>query len=194
MHLSEILDFAKHCAACALGEGDVAVDATVGNGHDTLFLAEQVGASGRVWGFDVQGEAIRRTKRRLEQHDVLDRVNLVQRGHEGMESVLPDDQREHVRAVMFNLGYLPGGDRTRITTPETTVPALEASLRVMAPGGVLCAVLYSGHPGGAEEATAVTEWAQQLPQASCHVLSYHFMNRANEPPRLIAVEKRGTST
>lgn len=189
--IESILGFAHRIARRALSPGDWAIDATAGNGHDTCALAEAVGPGGCVWGFDVQAQALRTTRRRLDEHDLSERVTLFKQGHETMPDALPPEAEGHVAAVMFNLGYLPGGpDKTRTTTPETTLPALQAAAALLAEGGVLTVVCYTGHPGGAEEAQAVRRWAEALSQKRFRVLGYRFLNQKNDPPRLIVVEKK----
>ncbi|MFB6248929.1 MAG: class I SAM-dependent methyltransferase [Salinibacter sp.] len=191
MAIDSVLEFAHALATRALSSGDTAVDATVGNGHDTVGLARAVGRDGQVVGFDVQAEAIAATRDRLAGEGLGTRVDLIRAGHETMEEHVPDNRHGRVGAVMFNLGYLPGGDASLTTTPRTTLPALDAALRLLRPEGVLTAVLYTGHEGGAEEAEAVEGWAQALPRAQGEALSYRFVNQQNDPPRLIAVEKQG---
>lgn len=190
MVIHEVLDFAHEMVGQALSVGEVAVDATVGNGHDTVALARAVGAEGRVFGFDVQDEAIESTRSRLATEEVRADVTLIRAGHEEMDRHLPKDVHGSVAAVTFNLGYLPGSTSDLTTTPGTTIPALEAAVRMLRPGGVLTVVLYTGHDGGKEEARAVDAWAADLSQKRCHALSYRFVNRENDPPRLVAVEKR----
>lgn len=189
MILEKPLDFAKGLAGAALEAGALAVDATLGNGRDTCFLAERVGETGRVFGFDAQPEAVARTRRRLEAAGLAGRVTLFERGHEAMRAALPPEAVGRVRAVTFNLGYLPGGDKSCITRPETTIPALSAARDVLAPGGVLTVVVYAGHPGGAEESDAVAAWAEALDQRRFQALTYRFVNQRNAPPWLLAVEK-----
>lgn len=188
--MHSVLDFAHELATGVLDVGDVAVDATVGNGHDTVALAQAVGPEGRVYGFDVQDEAIESTRDRVAREGCADAVRLVHDGHERMPAHLPDEQHGIVGAVTFNLGYLPGSSAALTTTPETTLPALDAALRLLRPGGVVTVVLYTGHEGGAEEAAAVDAWAADLSQDRFRALSYRFVNQRNDPPRLIAVEKR----
>lgn len=190
MSIHSVLDFAHILVTRALEPGSVAVDATVGNGHDTVALARSVGATGRVFGFDVQAQAIDSTRSRLAANAISAEVDLIQGGHEELERHLPEDVHGQIGAVTFNLGYLPGSASDLTTTPDTTIPALEATLRVLRPGGIATIVLYTGHEGGTEEAEAVDSWAADLPQELFQVLSYRFVNQQNDPPRLVAVEKR----
>ncbi|ARA92157.1 MAG: methyltransferase domain-containing protein [Bacteroidetes bacterium] len=192
--LPRVLDVAHALLAEVLAPGAVAIDATLGNGHDTLFLARQVGPGGHVYGFDVQQAALDQTRRRLAEAGLVERCTLFRRGHEQMAEVLPAAVRGRVQAVTFNLGYLPGGpDRSVITRPATTLPALEASLALLAPGGRLTVVLYTGHPGGADEARAVEDWAASLDPQAAQVVRYACINNPRNPPILIAVAKASGS-
>ncbi|KAF0216673.1 MAG: hypothetical protein FD174_3610 [Geobacteraceae bacterium] len=167
--------------------GDRVVDATCGNGHDTLFLAGLVGPAGKVWGFDIQDDALAATRVLLDEAGCLDRLELVAAGHE----CLSDHVTEPVQAVVFNLGYLPGGDKTRITRPDNTLPALEQAAQLLQPGGIIIVVLYSGHPGGAEECRAVDEWGAALSPELFNVWRSCQPNCPPTAPYLILVEKRG---
>jgi len=187
--MESILDRAHTLATESIRAGGVAVDATVGNGHDTAVLARAVGEDGTVFGFDVQPEALRATRARLASDGLADRVTLVEAGHETMAQHVPEAVHGSVEAVTFNLGYLPGSDSSLTTRPSTTLPALDAAVRLLGPGGVATVVVYTGHEGGDEEAAAVDAWAAELPRARFEALSYRFVNRRNDPPRLVAVEK-----
>jgi predicted methyltransferase len=173
--------------------GGAALDATAGGGADTLFLARVVGPKGRVYAFDVQEEALERTRARLalaERTEGLADVKLLHAGHERMAEMVPADLHGKIQAVMFNLGYLPGGsDLTVITRPETTLAALNQALELLAPGGALTAVLYPGHPGGDSEAQAVESWAAGLPAGRAQTVMYRFPQKPHAP-YLIALEKR----
>lgn len=145
--------------ASVLSPGDVAVDATAGNGHDTRFLARAVAPAGRVHAFDVQPAALAATRARLASAGLSDLVTLHHTGHERMLEALPEGLSGAVRAVVFNLGYLPGsGDKAVMTRPETTARALTAARALLAPGGLISVLVYRGHPGGPEEAAAVRVW------------------------------------
>lgn len=166
-------------------EGHSAVDATCGNGHDTLLLAHLVGVRGHVWGFDIQRTAVEETGRRLAEAGLSSRVTLLPVGHEGLA--------EHVavplQAVLFNLGYLPGGDRSIITRPDTTGIALERSLDLLAAGGVVIVTVYPGHDGGSEEQAAVEKWAAGLHPRAFHCWRMGQTNVTPAAPYLLLVQK-----
>ncbi len=143
-----------------LAPGDIAIDATAGNGHDTLFLARQVGPAGRVHAFDIQARALAATRERLAAASLTGRVTLYQAGHEQMRERLPPGLDGQVAAVTFNLGYLPGGDHALVTRPDTTLAALDQAVTLLRPGGLLSVLVYRGHAGGQEEAEAVAGWLQ----------------------------------
>jgi len=190
MAIPYVLDAAHMLAGRALTPGELAVDATVGNGHDTLFLVRAVGLEGRVVGFDIQEEALDETRRRVRA-DVSDApLRLVHAGHETMASHLDESDFGTVGAVMFNLGYLPGGNHSVTTAPETTCRALDTSADLLRPGGVITVVVYTGHDGGEVEAQAVESWVSALSENTFRALSYQFVNQTADPPRLYAVEKR----
>ena len=144
-----------------LEPGDIVIDATAGNGVDTQFLAEQVGSEGRVFAFDIQQEAIDQTALRLMNSD-LSQVTLFCASHAEMFEYVPPEYHGSIKAVMFNLGYLPGGDKNFITKTDTTLIALDQASELLAPGGVMTIVLYPGHPGGDDEAEAVDYWCRKL--------------------------------
>jgi SAM-dependent methyltransferase len=188
--IAPILDAAHAFAGGVVDEGDPVVDATVGNGHDATFLARTVGRGGRVYGFDIQQAALDETRRRTADAGVECEVTLFESGHESMRSRLPEHEHGKIAVVMFNLGYLPGGDKTKTTRPSTTLPALRQSVDLIRPGGRITIVLYRGHDGGEEEAAAVRDWAETLDQAAYRALSYRFVNQIHQPPRLLVIEKR----
>lgn len=155
--------------AAALRPGDYAVDATVGNGHDTLFLAEQVGETGHVWGFDVQPSALENAYRQLVENNLSARVSLIEEGHQHLSDRLPEEAHGRLAAVMFNLGYLPGSDKEITTSTETTLPALDAALANLKSHGMLSILAYRGHPGGQDETTAVECWLAERQGQGCRI-------------------------
>jgi predicted methyltransferase len=164
--------------------GDSAIDATVGNGHDTCFLADAVGPGGAVAGFDVQARALSNTAARLRELSLERRVRLVQAGHERLRELLPPDWRGAVGAAMFNLGYLPGGDKQVVTRAETTLPALSQALAMLRPGGLLTVLVYRGHAGGADELDAIEHWLDGIGDA------YDVQRHDSPGPVLFAIAHR----
>lgn len=183
--LANILPFAHSVLAQHIRTGDRVLDATAGQGHDTLFLAQCVGEEGRVFAFDIQQEAVQATTARLQAAALMHRVILYHAAHEHLAHYV----REPLAAAVFNCGYLPGGDKSRSTQAQSTLAAMRQAVDLLRPQGVLVAVLYPGHAAGATEANAVCAWMQTLPQQAYAVLRYEFINRINQPPFIVAVEK-----
>ena len=168
-----------------LRPGDLAIDATAGNGHDTVFLAERVGDTGKVLAFDVQAEAIAAARARVA--DLAGRVDFIHGSHvELSEHAAPGS----VAAVMFNLGYLPGADHSLITKVAETIPALLAASSLLSAGGLITIVCYPGHPGGEEEMRAVIEWASNL-DSGWQVAKYEKLGTLKLSPVLLGIQKSG---
>lgn len=167
----------------------VVVDGTAGNGHDTLFLARLVGARGMVHAFDVQPRALARTAERLAEAGLEERVALHGRGHEELAAALASHGvwPPRITAAMFNLGFLPGSDRSLTTRPDTTLTALDALLPLMVPGGVVSLHVYAGHPGGADEAAGLDRRLAELDWDRWRVARYEFANKPRNPERLLLV-------
>jgi SAM-dependent methyltransferase len=166
--------------------GDLVLDATCGNGQDTLLLAELVGEGGRVWAFDLQPRAIAATRELLEGKGRLGYVELIEAGHERLGEFVP----EGLSAAVFNLGYLPGGGaESFVTTPANTVAALEQAAVLLKPEGIITVSLYTGHEGGPEEAQAVEQWGASLSPKHFNVWCSRQLNRPGIAPYLILVER-----
>lgn len=172
--------------AAVLREGDLAIDATAGNGHDTVFLAERVGESGRVIAFDIQAEAIASSRVRADAAGLTSRIAFVRGSHTLIgEYVQPGT----AAAVVFNLGYLPGGDHSVITRSGETLLALDRSLVALRQGGLLAIVCYPGHPGGDTESEDVVAWAKRLETALCRTEIVRREGTLRPAPFLILVKK-----
>lgn len=170
----------------ALRPGAYAVDATVGNGYDTLFLAHEVGPSGRVLGFDVQKVALTNATEMLRFAGLLNRVTLVLASHEDLRYYLPPGQQ--VAAGMFNLGYLPRGDRRITTRPESTLAALSALVPHLEPTGRITLLSYRGHLGGEGEYQALTVALAQ--DTKLDVTEVAGAGAPEDGPRLFLVRQR----
>lgn len=185
MKLQRVLQYAQSLLEMTIGEGEIAVDATAGNGHDTLFLANLVGDDGYVYSFDVQKQAVDATLHRLLDNALEHRALVLRDGHENVAKYIT----KPVAGAIFNLGYLPGSDHDIITKPNTTIQALESLLKLLKVGGIIVLVIYHGHEGGKEERDEVIRFVSELPQKYIHVLRYEFLNQQNDPPFVIALEK-----
>jgi len=177
-----------------LRDGDVVVDATAGNGHDTLFLAQRVLPLGRIFSFDLQERAVLSTRSRmaaapLPDHEA-DRVQVIHASHDTFASHLPAEYRGQVRAFMFNLGFLPGGDKGVITQAESTLGALRAASEWLAPDGLITVAVYPGHDGGWQEAEAVEAWMAALSSDIFETQKLGFLNFRKTTPYLMVLRKR----
>ncbi len=184
--LTNATSLSKHIVSQIVKAGDTVVDATMGNGYDTLYLRQLVGPNGTVFAFDVQESALVNTKELLHAHGLLNSVKLIHAGHESMDLHV----HGNVTAIMFNLGFLPKGDHRIVTKPNTTVQAIEKALNLLAPNGIITIALYYRHDGGQAEKDAVFCLVENLDQRKFSVLKLDFMNQKNCPPILIAIEKR----
>ena len=169
----------------AVQAGDVVVDATMGNGHDTLFLAEQVGSEGHVYAFDIQESALVSTRKLLEEHRVADRVTLLCASHAEMAEYVPCP----VAAAVFNLGWLPGGNHEITTMWESTRAAVSAALDLLRPGGILTVCAYPGHPEGSRERDCLAADLSSLSNKRFNVLRQAFLNAGDGAPECFIVQK-----
>ncbi len=185
-HLTKITDINKLFIESVINEGDIVIDATMGNGYDTKYLAEKVGESGYVYSFDIQEQAIKSTQKKIEKSNLENRVKLILDGHQNIENYV----KEQVSCVLFNLGYLPRADHNIITKPDTTLKALKSSLKLLKPHGIVSLAIYTGHEGGNDEKDTVLEFVKSLDQSEFNVLESKFINQINNPPQLILIEKK----
>jgi methylase of polypeptide subunit release factors len=169
-----------------VSEGDLAVDATAGNGHDTLFLASLVGDGGLIYAFDNQQRALDITRERLRAHRLEQRVKLICDGHERMDKYVTD----RVKAVVFNLGYLPGGDHGKTTQSGTTMVAVEKSLNLLLPGGICAIAVYRGHEEGQREDALLREYLTSLDPRIYISVWVAAANQRNNPPLVWLVQKK----
>lgn len=189
MMFTGIIPFAHNLLKDVIEENDIVIDATCGNGHDTLFLANLVGEHGHVYTFDVQAQAIEKTKELLAKNDV-ENVTSIHDSHAKINTYIPKEYQEKVSAAVFNLGYLPRSDKSIITQADSTIAALKQLLPYMRKSGRIVLVVYHGHEGGKEEKDAVVDFAEQLEQQLYQVIRYQFINQKNNPPFVVAIEKK----
>ena len=172
----------------AVEPGARVIDATMGNGYDTQWLAELVGESGHVYGFDIQLESVNRTRDRLAAAGLENRATLFHAGHEHIAELVG----EPVDAAVFNLGWLPGTDKALRTRAETTLTAVNAALDRLKEGALMTICVYPGHPEGRDELDRLIAWGRALPGEKYDVMARAYLNQSGDPPVLIAVKKNKT--
>ena len=170
-----------------LKPGDTVVDATCGNGHDTLALAKM--GAGKIYAFDVQETAIKNTEEILLKENIsLSNVHLILDSHANMCNYI----KEKVQVIGFNLGYLPAADKNVITHTDSTIAAVKESLKLLKKDGLICISMYSGHPGGEEEKQALLDFAGSLDDRTWHVAYINMKNQRKNPPEILLITlKRG---
>lgn len=192
-------------AAVENDQGLILVDATAGRGYDTLFLAQcaaenfqkrQTVAHGtrHIVAFDVQQSSLDQVRQRLAEAKITSQVHLLHIGHEHLELSLRHLIEEQslpdlIVAIMFNLGFLPGSDKSIVTRPETTIAALQGVSHVLCPHGIATIHCYSGHLGGQEECAAVLDFAEKLPWKEWRVLSLCQLNKDRNKEYLVLMER-----
>lgn len=183
---------AQNKIAEVLNPGDYCVDATVGNGHDTVFLAEKVGSTGKVIGFDIQDQAIQSTKNRIADKKLEQQVQLIPRGHEHIKTELENLGVSQIKSCMFNLGYLPNGDKSILTLPGTTERAITQSIQLLEKGGRITILVYVGHDGGSSELDVVDRLFLDLSNSDfdTEIIRANVQNPKAKPPILYILTKR----
>ena len=174
----DLVGLHKHFILEHLRPGDAAADFTMGNGNDTLFLSRTVGEEGRVYAFDIQEEALTSTRAHLEASSAPENYTLICASHHRVKEFV----KEPIKAGMFNLGYLPRSGRKHITTlRETTMPAVEAAIDLLAPDGVLIVAIYPGHEEGALEGEMLREYFGTLSRFRICASEFRILNSPTSP-------------
>lgn len=187
--LKGILNYAHHLLEESVNEGEIVIDATCGNGNDTLFLSKLVGNEGHVLAFDIQEQAIQNTAQLISDNG-FDNVSVIHDSHAHIEKYLPKNMNKPIAGAIFNLGYLPKSDKTIITEGQSTITAVDTILDHLKKDGLVVIVVYHGHEGGKSEKELVLKHVVHLDQKEYSVLKYGFINQKNNPPFIVAIQKR----
>jgi hypothetical protein len=166
--------------------GDITIDATLGNGHDALFLLNLITPSGQVFGFDIQLEAI--TSTQAKSAGATD-LTLIHASHALMADKIPEQYHGHIKAIMFNLGYLPGGDKSIITQTVSTLCALNTATELLAADGIMTIMAYPGHEGGDLETEQIERWCEQLDNSHFSYQILYSTVTCATAPRLFILRK-----
>ena len=178
---------AHHFIKQYVKDGDFCIDATAGRGHDTVFLCRLVGEQGCVTAFDIQQDALNSTDSLLRESGLRDRARLILDSHENMEQYV---RQETISCITFNFGYLPGGDHSVCTHAETSIPAIQAGLRLLKDGGIMSLCIYYGGDTGFEEKNELLQYLKTIDSRRFTVVTAEFSNRPNNPPIPVFIWKR----
>ena len=182
----DLLSLQKHFILRHLGEGDTAVDFTMGNGYDTVFLSKTGGEKGEVIAFDIQPDALKSTEKNLRQNGCPDNWRLICASHHRASEFI----KKPIKAGMFNLGYLPGAGRKQVTTMRsTTLPAVEGALNMLGDDAVLLVAVYPGHPEGAAEGEELCKYFASLSRFKYSIAQFRMLN-SPESPLFIVIETK----
>lgn len=183
----QITQWCNHFMKEQIKPGDLCIDATAGNGHDTLLLCRLVGDTGRVLAFDIQPEALERTRSRLTEHGVSGRAELILDSHSNLSRYAAEGS---VSCIVFNLGYLPSGNHAIATRAETTIAALDEGLRILKKEGLISLCIYCGGDSGFDERDAVLSYLKTLDPGKFLVIMSQYYNRPNHPPIPVLIFKQ----
>ena len=177
-----IIEFAHDILSSKVSSSDICVDMTAGNGKDTAFLC---GLAKFVYAFDIQEIALNNTTKLLEKNNFTN-YELILSSHENVDLFV----KEKVKAFIYNLGYLPTGDKTITTLATSTINSLKKCLSLLDEKGIIVLVIYPGHENGAIESEIVYKFMSKLPQTDYSIITYKFINQINNPPYVIVLERR----
>lgn len=180
----QITEFIHRFVCEHVEPGDICIDATAGRGNDTLFLCQLTGAKGEVMAFDIQADAIEETARLLAEHRCM--AELVLDSHENMADYMSEGS---AACIMFNFGYLPGGDHAIETKAQTSIRAIQAGLSILRKGGIMTLCLYGGSDVQREEKDAILAMLRELDPKQYLVITADYYNRPNHPPLPVFVHK-----
>lgn len=182
----QITEWVHHFIREQVKPGEICMDATMGNGNDTVFLSRMVGPKGRVLAFDIQEQALRRTEERLKAEHCSDNCQLILQSHEYMGEYA---QEGSVSCITFNFGYLPGGNHSLATRAESSLRAIECGLKLLKKQGLMTLCVYSGGDSGFAEKDAILEYVRRLDPKEYLVIQSEYANRPNHPPVPVLIVK-----
>ena len=182
----KITEMVHHIIKDYIIENTCTIDATAGNGYDTLFLAENAGKKGKVFSFDIQEVSIDNTRKLLDDNKLLNKVELINDSHHNIDKYVDDN----ISVAIFNLGYLPNGNKEIVTEAKTTIIALEKILKRLMYGGVIAITIYYKHEGGEEEKNILEKYFSELDAKKYQVVSINHNNRHSSPPIISFIYKK----
>lgn len=175
----KITDLVHNLLKPYLSQVKVAVDATLGNGYDTLFLAENCPQQSKIFAFDLQNQAIKESGKLLNEKKI-NNVELIQKCHSCIQECLANHEISEIDLAIFNFGYLPGGDKAITTMPETSIAAIQQCLNALTSQGILSLTLYPGHETGAMESEQIKNFFKE--QNKYKIFQTKIISQTKTPP------------
>lgn len=164
----------------------ICIDATMGNGYDTSFMRSFLSEGGYIYAFDIQNQALEATQKRLEASKQFSKVQLIQSGHEDIDKFV----KEPVDLVVYNLGYLPKGDKEITTTYDKSLVSLKKAMKLIKKNGLIIMTVYPGHQAGKVELEEISKYLKSINQKHYGVMRVDFYNYINNPPVVFLIERR----
>lgn len=172
-----LLEVEKNFLIPHIKKGGVAVDFTMGNGHDTLWLSNAVGEEGKVYAFDIQPQALVSSKKLLTESGAFENYTLILDSHSNVK----DYVKEKICIGMFNLGFLPGGDKSITTKRDTTMIAIRAAIDLLDADGALLIAVYPGHEEGTIEGELIEQELMTLNRKELCACKFKIVNSPTSP-------------
>lgn len=169
-----------------INKNSIVIDATVGNGHDSKFLCSFLGENGKFYGFDIQKSAIDRTEERLDEKNYKCTINLFLDSHTEFKKHI----QEEVDMIIYNLGYLPKGDKSITTLHDTSLLSVKEGMDILKKEGMIILTIYPGHDEGMKEFEIISSFLKGVNQKKFEVMKIEFFNQKNNPPLLFMIEKK----
>lgn len=185
--INNVNDFNSILINSFIKENFICLDATVGNGNDTLKILRALNGTGKIYGLDIQFNAIESTKALLASESSETEVILINDNHEFLDKYI----HEKLNFIIYNLGYLPGGNKEIKTEADSTLNSLKKSIDLLSDKGLILITVYLSHPGGMDEYRTIINYLSELNQRKYNVFKLQFINQKNNPPITIGVEARG---
>lgn len=170
--------------------GDTIIDATLGNGKDTLFLAKTLKGKGKIYTFDIQESAIEKSRALLEKELTVEERSVIDFRHASHTHF--GDIRK-AKLIVYNLGYLPGGDKSITTRSDSTEMSLKSALPLIEKGGAISITAYVGHAEGKEEEERVRSFIEKLPTDEWSVLQHFWLNKKEAPLLFLIFREHGVA-
>lgn len=182
----QITEWCHHFIKEHVHPGDFCIDATMGNGHDTKLLCQLVGEKGQVLAFDILELAYENTQKRLQEAELPNNYRLILDSHSHMNQYADANS---VDCIVFNFGYLPGGDHSLATKASTSIIAIEQGLTLLKKGGLMSLCIYSGGDSGFEERDVLLSYLKELDPKKYLVILSSYYNRPKNPPIPVLIRK-----